>query len=123
MIKGRGVYLGKENKYHAVKTKLDGYTFDSKKEADRYRELKKLLDAGKIENLEIHKPFELIPTQRDEHGKLLEHKCTYIADFVYVQDGKLIVEDTKSPPTKTKPEYIQKRKMMLFFHGVRIQEI
>lgn len=111
------------NKYNAKKTKVDGFTFDSLKEAERYLVLKCLLKAGKIRDLEVHKTFHLIPKQTDEHGKVLERKCDYIADFAYVKDGQIIVEDVKSPITRAKPEYVLKRKMMLFFHGIRIKEV
>ena len=111
------------NKYHAQKAKVDGYTFDSRKEAERYLVLKCLLKTGKIRDLEVHKTFHLIPKQTDEHGKVLERKCDYIADFVYVKDGQIVVEDVKSPVTRKKPEYILKRKMMLYFHGISVTEI
>jgi hypothetical protein len=52
------------NKYHAVKTQVDGIIFDSMKEAVRWQELKLLEKAGKIANLERQVPYELIPTQR-----------------------------------------------------------
>ena len=73
----------------------------------------------------------LIPAQREpdiigpkggrKPGKLLEHEVSYIADFVYKdKDGNQIVEDTKGFKTK---DYELKRKMMLYFHGIRIREV
>ena len=44
----------------------------------------------------------------------------YIADFAYMQDGKYIVEDTKGVKT---PEYVIKRKLMLWLQGIRIREV
>lgn len=44
----------------------------------------------------------------------------YIADFVYDQGGVTIVEDAKGMRT---PDYIIKRKLMLYVHGVRIKEV
>ena len=111
------------NKYYAKKKVIDGYTFDSIKEARRYGELKCLLKAGAIRDLEVHKTFNLIPKQTDERGKVIERKIDYIADFAYLQDGKIVVEDVKSAVTRKKPEYILKRKMMLYFHGIRIREV
>ena len=123
MIERRGVRLEKDsNKYRAKKTVIDGYTFDSRKEAARYKELKCLLKSGIIQNLEIHKTFHLLPKQTDSKGRVLERKCDYIADFAYTQDGEMVVEDVKSPATRKKPEYVLKRKMMLFFHGIKIRE-
>ena len=104
-------------------------TFDSRKEFNWYRELQRLEAAGRIENLRRQVPFELIPEQREldvlgpkggrKPGKLIERSCKYIADFVYRQDGKTIVEDCKGMRT---PEYKIKRKLMLWRHGIRILE-
>jgi hypothetical protein len=73
--------------------------------------------------------FILIPAQYEpdtigarggvKRGKLLEREVSYVADFVYTQDGKTIVEDTKGFKTK---DYIIKRKLMLYVHGIRIKE-
>ena len=59
------------NKYYARKTEVDGITFDSKHEAERYCELKLLWRAGEIRELMIQYPFELIPAQKDEKGKTI----------------------------------------------------
>ena len=126
------------SKYGARKVRYDGKIFDSKKEARRYAELRLLERAGKIKDLELQKVFELIPAQweaiptgefykRGERkgqpkfkNKCLEQSITYKADFCYTENGKLVVEDTKGVKTK---DYIIKRKLMLYTHGVRISEI
>ena len=54
------------SKYKNKKTVVDGITFDSKKEASRYLELKKLKDAGFIDDLELQVKFVLIPKQEGE---------------------------------------------------------
>lgn len=108
------------SKYHSVKVKVDGMTFDSRKEANRYCELKLLQRAGKITDLRRQVRYILIPTQYDEDGKRLEYSCTYVADFVYKQDGELVVEDVKGMKTDA---YIIKRKLMLSVYGIRIKEI
>ena len=111
------------NKYHARKWELGGMTFDSRKEARRWQELRYLLRAGVISCLERQTPFELIPAQRDESGKLLERAVTYRADFTYRdENGNYIVEDVKSKATRTR-EYIIKRKLMLRVYGIRIREV
>lgn len=109
-----------ENKYKAEKRNIDGKTYDSHKEAHRHCELVMLQKAGKISDLREQVPFELIPKQCDENGKVVEHACKYIADFVYIQNGETVVEDTKGVKTEV---YKIKRKLMLYIHGIRINEI
>ncbi len=106
-------------KYHAKKTELDGITFDSKKEANRYAELKLLERSGAIHNLQRQVRYELIPAQKKD-GKTIERACHYIADFVYEDNGKTVVEDVKGYRTK---EYVLKRKLMLQVHGIEVREV
>lgn len=108
------------NKYRAKKTEVDGIVFDSKKEARRYQELKLFEKAGVIKDLERQVKFVLIPAQRI-NGKVAERECSYIADFVYKdKEGNTIVEDTKGFRTA---DYIIKRKLMLYVHGIKIVEV
>lgn len=93
--------------------------FDSKKEAGRYYELSMLLRAGVISNLRLQVPFELIPAQRI-NGKVVERACKYIADFVYMENGKMVVEDAKGMRTDV---YKIKRKLMLKEYGIKIKEV
>jgi hypothetical protein len=106
-------------KYGNRKIIRDGIEFDSIKECQRYCELKLMQRAGVISDLKLQVPFELLPTQRID-GKVVEQAVKYIADFVYKQDGQTVAEDTKGYKTE---KYIMKRKMMLFFHGIRIREV
>ena len=111
------------NKYHAKKISTPDGIFDSKKEYARWCGLKLLYRAGKIMDLQRQVPYELIPSQYiTEQGKrrCVERAVKYVADFVYRQDGKTVVEDTKGMRT---PEYVIKRKLMLWVHGIRIKEI
>ena len=110
------------SKYNSKKTVVDGQKFDSKKEARRYQELLLLEKAGKIKNLSRQVKFVLIPSQRDENGKVVERECSYKADFTYEEEGgiKTVVEDVKGYRTK---EYIIKRKLMLYQYGIRIREV
>ena len=109
-------------KYKNKKIEVDGITFDSKKEAKRYQELLLLEKAGAIQNLQLQVKFELIPAQRID-GKVVERAVTYVADFVYTEGGKTIVEDTKNPYLRKEPRYVIKRKLLLYVHGIRIREI
>ena len=114
--------LGSKNKYGAKKTTVDGITFDSKKEAKRYKELMLLQDAGAISHLQRQVKYMLIPSQKDEKGKVIERECSYIADFVYIDTKakETIVEDTKGFRTA---DYKIKRKLMLYKHNIRIKEV
>lgn len=107
------------SKYKARKTSVDGIVFDSIREANRWQELRLLERAGKISNLQRQVKFVLIPKQvRDK--KVIERECSYIADFVYCENGETVVEDTKGMRTR---DYIIKRKLMLFNHNIRIREV
>ena len=108
-----------KSKYGAVRVRtVDGIEHDSKKEAARWQELNLMLRARLIEDLQRQVRFELIPKQDGERA------CTYIADFVYIdrKTGQKVVEDVKSPATRTEA-YRIKRKLMLYVHGIRISEI
>ena len=107
------------SKYRSRKITRDGITFDSVKEYKRFCELSLLLKAGAITALERQVKFVLIPSQRID-GKVVERPCTYIADFSYRENGKLVIEDTKGFKTK---DYIIKRKLMLYVHSIRIKEV
>lgn len=117
-------------KYRNKKVTVDGITFDSAKEYKRYRELELLQRGGEIQDLRRQVEYELIPEQREpdtvgarggvKRGKLNERRCCYVADFVYTDRGNTVVEDTKGMRTK---EYIIKRKLMLWVHGIKIREI
>lgn len=125
-------YKGKSNKYKNQNIIVDNIKFDSKKEANRYFELRMMEKAGKIAGLKRQVKYILIPAQRDPDkigvrggvikGKLIERECAYIADFMYkdLEKDELVVEDTKGFRT---PEYIIKRKLMLWVHGIRITEV
>ena len=113
----------KEAKYHNKKAEVDGIIFDSEKESVRFAELKALEKYGQIHDLQLQVPFELIPAQRDENGKVIERACVYKADFVYFdKKGNMVVEDVKSKATKTKV-YAVKRKLLLYRYGIRIVEV
>jgi hypothetical protein len=106
-----GVFLAKPSKYRAVKTVVGDITFDSKREAARFCELKLLLRAGQIHNLELQPEF---------HFKLDGTKIfTYRADFTYFEDGERVVEDCKGFAT---PVYRLKKKLIEHQHNITIRE-
>ena len=109
------------NKYGNRKTEVFGILFDSKKEADRYLELYLAQKAGSITDLQLQVPFELIPKQLDDHGKVAERAVFYYADFTYRNaDGAYVVENVKGERTR---EYILKRKLMLWIYDIKIMEV
>ena len=77
----------------AKKVELDGFHFDSKKEAERYQELKLLQMSGEIQSLKVHPKYRL-----KVNGL---HVCDYIADFEYLlsvepdEDSGIVTEDVK----------------------------
>ena len=132
-------YRSKGSKYNSRTVELDGMIFDSAKEYRRFCELSLLEKAGAISGLQRQVKFELIPQQREEStevfkkgknkglpkpGKLLEPSVCYVADFVYFQDGERIVEDVKGYKKGAAYNiFVIKRKLMLYFHDIRIREV
>jgi hypothetical protein len=100
------------SKYKAIRTTIDGHTFASKAEANRYQHLKLLEKAGQITNLSLQPRYAL-----DVGGV---HICNYIADFRYWDEGGRVVEDVKGVRT---PVYKLKKKLMLACHGIVIKEV
>ncbi|MDR1138331.1 MAG: DUF1064 domain-containing protein [Clostridiales bacterium] len=89
-----------------------GAVFDSKREYNRWCELRLLERCGAIKGLTRQVKFELLPK-----GKY--RAVTYVADFVYMDSGKQVVEDAKGVKTK---EYIIKKKMLYHKYGIDIKE-
>ena len=81
------------NKYHNKKTVVDNIKFDSKLEANRYSELKLLEKAGQIFDLKLQPRFLLQPSFKYK-GKT-HRKIEYVADFEYIENGQVVVEDVK----------------------------
>lgn len=95
------------HKYRAKKTTVDGFTFDSKSESERWVELQILLRNGQISDLERQRSFDL-------HGRDGSVVCRYVLDYCYTEDGKKIAEDRKGFKTAT---YRLKRKMFIAEYG------
>lgn len=122
-------------KYHNRKVRtIDGFIHDSKREARRWVELKLLESAGHIKDLKRQVKFVLIPAQHEESiigkrggvkkGKLLEREVSYIADFVYNENGKMVVEDAKGyKGGGSYSVFTIKRKLMRYIHGIDVKEV
>ncbi len=82
-----------KSKYNNKKTIVNGIKFDSIKEGKRYSNLNLLLRGGLISDLELQPRFEIIP--KHKFNGITQRKRSYVADFMYKQDGVTIVEDVK----------------------------
>ena len=107
--------LPQESKYHNRRVTVDGISFQSVKEASRWQELRMLERAGEITGLVRQQKIELIPKTK------LYRACYYVCDFIYFdkRENKTIYEDVKGVRTK---EYLLKRKLMYWRHGIEIKE-
>jgi len=100
-------YNGMKRKYNNKRIEIDGYTFDSKLEADFYLRLKPLVKSGKIKELKIH-PRYLLQEGFTKNGKRF-NPIYYVADFeVTYDDGVTVIYDTKGMRTEV---YKIKRKL------------
>ena len=134
----------RRNKLNNRTITIDGIEFQSIREGQRYSELKLMQRAGIISNLEIQKKYELIPAQYEtvetgeyyKQGKkkgqpktkrvCIEQALSYVADFVYEENGNTIVEDSKGfrdPSSAPYAKFVIKRKLMLWIHGIKIREV
>jgi hypothetical protein len=109
----------KQNKYHNTIIEYNNIKFDSIKEKNRYVTLKQLEDLGVIKDLKLQVKFELQPSFKYRDKTI--RSINYYADFTYIQDNKLIVEDTKGYCTK---EYLLKKKLLLYkYKDIEFKEI
>ena len=102
--------------------KVGDEVFDSLAEKDRYLELLVMQKAGIISELQCHPAWELIPTQKVP-GKRTFRGHRYTADFSYIRDGQVIVEDVKSERTREERDYIINRKLMWMLKGIYVEEV
>lgn len=120
----------KPSKYKAVKTVVDGITFASKKEAQRYHELKCLQAAGKIFRLKTQPRYRLCPMVSSAMMERLDGDAVpaigdYVADFRYCNTASCVcawgctVEDVKGMKTAL---YRWKKKHFEAQYGIRIRE-
>ena len=113
----------KQNKHRNIKTERKGVKFDSKHEAERFEQLLLMLDAGVIRELKLQETFTLQNAYTTPEGKRIR-AITYKADFTYINSaGQKVVEDAKSPHTRTLQTYRIKKKMMIERLGIDIVEV
>jgi len=103
------------NKFGNTKVVVDGIKFDSKKEANRFGNLKLLQKAGEISDLKLQVKMEIMVKEK----KI----ATYIADFTYTERGQYVVEDVKSDFTRKNPVYRLKKKLIEAIYNLKIKEV
>jgi hypothetical protein len=113
----------KREKYASEKT-VDpaGEKFDSRKEARRWAQLKQMAAAGQIHDLKRQVSFVLAPSVKLDGEPRKKPAIRYFADYTYIQDGQLVVEDTKSRPTRKLAAYRIKKHLMATVHNIQIKE-
>jgi hypothetical protein len=105
-----------ESKHHNKFTVIDNITFASKIEADHYCDLRLLLRAGKISNLEVHKKYGLTVS-----GVGITN---YVADFVFTENGRTVVQDTKGADKGLAYEmFLIKKRLVLACYGIEVEEV
>lgn len=112
-----------KSKYGNKRCSLDGYTFDSVKEMNRYADLKFMLLAGEIKDLQLQKKFVLDDGFRDNDGQW-HRDFAYVCDFYYydIQKKEWIIEDVKSEATAKDKVYRIKKRFMAKY-GLKITEV
>lgn len=104
-----------KSKFGAKKVEFGGITFDSRAEFRRYQELRLLLSAGEISEIEVHPDYDVVI-----NGVKV---CRYKADFRYREYGKLVVEDVKSKGTRLERDWRLKKRLIEAVHGIEIKEV
>ena len=128
--------IGSRPKYLNKKVVVDGITFDSKKEMQRYLVLTEAQDNGIISDLELQPQFELIPKVTEtyvKHLKTKDKECertvqlaiSYKGDFRYKKDGIVVVEDVKASPHRAAldPKFLIKEKLFRWKFGFSIKRV
>lgn len=113
----------KKTKYGNAPVVVDELEFDSNKEKRRYKELLDLQRLGLIHDLKTQVSFELLESVKFKYEKRRKRAARYIADFTYMQDGQLVVEDVKSKATKKLAVYRLKKHLMMLVHNLEIIEV
>lgn len=109
------------SKYGARKTVIDGITFDSRLEANRYLDLRAMLAAKQISDLEFQVPYVLAPKVKLHGDKRARPAVRYLVDFRYrTRLGTLICEDSKGMDT---PMSRLKRHLLKTVHGIDVRII
>lgn len=110
---------GRSQKFNAKKASLDGYTFDSLKERDRYVTLRLEQRAGLIHSLVVHPRYVLLGWSATGPARV----GRFTPDFEYRRDGVLVAEDVKSPPTRRQADYRLRKHLFEANQSRKLQEV
>jgi hypothetical protein len=97
-------------KYKNKPTEVDGIRFASMREACRYKHLKILEKAGAIHGLRLQPRYPMTVQGL--------HVCTYVGDFEFTENGRLVTEDSKGVKTA---EFVIKAKLFHALYGREVQ--
>ena len=111
------------NKFNAQRIEKDGMKFDSQKEYKRYIELTAQMQRGEIQDLQCQVKFELAPKVKIAGEKRAKPALRYFADFTYISNGVLVVEDVKSAVTRKLASFRNKKHLMKTVHDIDIKEV
>jgi hypothetical protein len=107
------------------KVKIDGHTFDSGREAQRYLELKLLQKARKVTGLVVHPRIPIIfggrPVLLRSRGYPNGRRLTYVADFEYLTAGQVVIEDVKMQ-SGFRTEIYKIKRALVEHMGIKILE-
>jgi hypothetical protein len=99
----------------------DGTIFHSQRECKHYEELLLLQAVGDIYGLKTQTLFTLVPCQMESSKRVAERPVTYRCDFDYFdRQGRRHIEDSKGEKTQ---QYIIRRKLMLWVHQIKVEEV
>ena len=104
----------RRQKFNAQSVEMDGYTFQSGVEAGRWVELKLLRDIGQIANLRPHPRWVLLPGFKHRGKRYRE--VSYTADFIYEENGIIVVEDVKGGKATQTRDFRMRMKILLYQH-------
>jgi hypothetical protein len=118
------------NKFHAVRTVIDGLPFASRKESEYYRLLDLRRRAGEIADLKLQPkyPLHVMELWRSTYPIVITTVGVYTADFEYVEltgpaKGEIVTVDVKSPATAASEAYRLRKKLVEAIHGITITEV
>lgn len=114
VLNRKAITVVRPPKWRNQKVQVDGYTFDSKREAQYYAELRLREKAGEITKIVVHPPYALIV------NGLIVGK--YTPDFQFLENERVRVIDVKSPASKTEAYQLRKR-VFEAVHGLHVEEV